>query len=193
MQEIWTPYPEFPDKIEVSNLLRIRSVNREYMNGKAKKTLKGKILSPYTDTKGYYQIGLRVGLPKRQYRKRSRIIALTFIPNPENKPWVNHINGVKTDDRIENLEWCTPSENSIHSVHILGNTPYLIPAMRGVDHPSSKAVQCLSKDGTIIKIYQTGIDVEADGFNRKNVSQVVTGQKKTHRGYRWQYVQSANP
>jgi len=63
---------------------------------------------------GYYRVGLTKNGKQTKYYIH-RLVAQAFIPNPENKEEVNHINGIKTDNRVENLEWCTISENSIHA------------------------------------------------------------------------------
>ena len=72
-------------------------------------------LKPAISKKGYLQVGLQVN-GKLISKRVHRIIAETFIPNPENKPMVNHINGIKTDNRIGNLEWCTAKENVAHAI-----------------------------------------------------------------------------
>lgn len=75
----------------------------------------GKILKPFPNNNGY----LTVDLFHNTVRERvlvHRLVAIAFIPNPENKPFVNHIDGNKQNNCVENLEWCTPSENSIHAI-----------------------------------------------------------------------------
>lgn len=100
---------------QVSNLSRFRSVDR-FVNhpsgGVAKRN--GQILKQVNDKDGYKLVNFKKN-QKSNTKRVHRIIAQNFIPNPDNKLQVNHINGIKYDNRIENLEWCTLSENRKHA------------------------------------------------------------------------------
>ena len=120
--EIWKPISEYNGYYEVSNIGRVRSVTRKIertspndINKKRLFTYTGKLVLFWITTKGYCRCSISINGISKKYLVH-RLVAEAFIPNNENKLQVNHINCVKTDNRVENLEWVTNYENYLHSV-----------------------------------------------------------------------------
>ena len=120
--EIWKPISKYNGYYEVSNLGRVRSVTRKIErtnplnpNKKNLYTYKGKLKPFWITKKGYCRCTLNIDGIKKNYFVH-RLVADEFIDNKDLKEQVNHINGIKTDNRVQNLEWVTNFENFIHSV-----------------------------------------------------------------------------
>ena len=135
MNEIWKSIPGYEDAFEVSNLGNFRSKDRfvECRWGGLRK-YPGKALKVEIMQDGYCRIVLMQHGKKKRYMCH-RLVAEVFIDNPQNKPFVNHIDGNKSNNCVSNLEWCTQSENEQHSVNILGKT------MKNKTYP--KKVKCI--------------------------------------------------
>lgn len=134
--EIWQDIPDYEGYYQVSNKGNVNSVDRYIicqLKNQTVSQIKGKPKKIRLNIFGYPVITLsRNGIRKHVFIHR--LVALSFIPNPNNKLEINHINGIKTDNRPENLEWCTRQENNVHA-YSTGLNEREKHAMKGVDHP----------------------------------------------------------
>lgn len=110
LNEVWKPVKGFEGLYEVSNLGNVRSEDRYVMNGNRCCLLKGKPKKAYLHSNGYLMADLFKNGQGTHYLIH-RLVAEAFIPNPKNLPCIDHINTIKTDNRVENLRWCSHKEN----------------------------------------------------------------------------------
>ena len=208
-QEIWKPVVGFEGYYEVSNLGRVRSLTRTIIRSDGKvRTFKGAILSGTKHNKGYRDVVLTRGGVSTRYLIH-RLVALAFIPNPDNKPELDHVNTIRTDNRVENLRWATRKENC-------GNE---ITHKRVLDRVNSSAVKAKklatkAKNGSRLapkRVYQFTIDgvfvaeysncheaARETGISFASISTVARQGKhprneKSAGGYLWSYDKNNPP
>lgn len=118
--EEWRDVPGFDGLYSVSNtgLARRNSIQRTSSKG-VKFVIKPRVLKFDSINGGYLRVTFSLNNSTQRFIIH-RLVASVFLDNPEGKPFVNHIDGDKTNNRVENLEWCTSSENEKHSYNILG-------------------------------------------------------------------------
>lgn len=151
-----------------------------------------KRLSPKVSREGYLYVGTyeKVGdVTSRHSRFVHRLVAEGFIPNPDNKPQVNHKDGTKSNNSAGNLEWVTASENTVHAL----KQGLRIPAKTykgkfNDEHNRSQSVDMLTLDGVFVKTFPSMQEAQRQGFSQGNISTVIKGQRKSHKGFLWRFT-----
>ena len=128
-----------------------------------------------TTTNGYYSMRIKDSISLH------RLLAICFIPNPMGKPQINHINGIKSDNNIKNLEWCTSQENNIHALKTgLRIMPKGRKCVRRVPILQYDKEDSFIKEFDCIK--EAGIST---GINRGTISKVINNKHSTAGGFKW--------
>jgi hypothetical protein len=150
------------EKYEVSNLGKIRNMKS------------GRILKPFLDRSGYLRHCLCEN-NKRKYLFLHRIIATTFIDNPEGKPCVNHIDENKLNNDLSNLEWCTVKENNVHGTRI----------KRASEKCFKKVIQLDLNDNVLNEFESIKQAGQETGASASHISSCCNGKRKSAGGFKW--------
>lgn len=203
-QEIWKDIPEYKGYYQVSNFGRVKGLKYTFWAKKQFRTLPERILKPNKNKSGYLYVILHKDRKKKTW-KVHRLVALTFIPNPNNKPCVDHIDTNTINNNVENLRWCTHKENinnPLTKQKLINSGVYIItPEMREkakknyqknkeyilkkIKQAVVKPVYCVETDTLYESVTEAGRQLNIDP---SNISAACKGKLKKTGGYSWKYA-----
>lgn len=188
-EEVWVDIKGYEGIYQISNLGRVRSLDRWINHIRGEKIIKGKLLKP-NNCKGYLSVDLcKDG--KRNHIKIHRLVAEAFIPNPEDKPCVDHINTNPSDNRVENLRWVTYRENNLNpltNIHMSGKNSFWF-AKKGKEHSKAKPIIQMNDWGKIINIWDSAADAHRElDIPFTSISFCCSGRYKSAGGYKWAFM-----
>lgn len=173
MGEIFKDIKDLEGKYQVSNFGNVLSLNYG-------RTGKPKLLKPLTEGGGYLFVNLCKNGKKKMF-KIHRLVAETFLENPDNLPQVNHKDEDKTNNRVDNLEWCDNKYNCNYGTRIERIVK------KQTNRNKSKKVLQFTLDGKFIREWPSTAECERNGFNSGHVSSCCNGKEKSHKGFLWKY------
>ena len=186
--EEWRDIKGYEGFYQVSNMGNVRSVTHTvvYTDGRVGH-YEGKLITPNNDKNGYKAVNLsKNGVVN--HIDIHRLVAETFLPKDGERNVVNHKDGNKHNNTVENLEWVTYSENSKHAVRtgLLNMEPFIIAGSTA----RKKKIAQINASGKTIKVFDSAVEAARQlGLSTGNISSCAHGIRKTSGGYRWQFVQ----
>lgn len=190
--EMWKDIKNYEGLYQVSNLGRVRSIDRiitlKHKSGKLMNVLtKGKVIAATDNGHGYLITGLSKNNKRKNYYVH-RLVAETFIENINNKKEVNHKNGDKNNNNVENLEWVTPKENQIHSSKVL-NTKYNLTGLNKSREKQKVKVDMFDLNNNFIKSFNSISEASREvKISPSVICGCCKGIYKTGGGFVWKYT-----
>ena len=151
-------------------------------NGFVYSFISNKLLKPGLSTNGYLSVVLYKASGEKRTANIHRMVAEAFLPNPEQKKCVNHTTGNKQMNHTAWLEWATHGENNSHAIQTGLKRKAIEP----------KGVIQMDLEGNVVAIYATTTEAEKAGFSSGNICNCCNGQRKTHKGFMWRYINSSS-
>lgn len=173
MKEIWVPVKGYIGLYEVSNLGRVRSLNYNHSR-------KTKLLKQRKTKFGYMRVGLFKNYKQKTFFVH-RLVAEAFIPNWFNYQQVNHIDEDKTNNHVDNLEWCTAGYNTNYGTR---NEKVSVKMTNG---KLSKGVLQFTLDGEFVREWSSTREAERNGYNHGDIGLCCRGVYKQYKGFVWKY------
>lgn len=188
MDEVWKDITGYEGRYAVSNLGRVKTIPHRVSNHTGTKLLKERILKPNVLAKGYLQLSLSDKDYKRRMFQVHRLVAMMFVPNPNNYPQVNHIDCNKQNNRVDNLEWCNNSMNQLHAYRMGLNKSHHNEWRNRTRAKNPVAKYTL--DGKLVKKYKSTKEafLEIENGVLRTFYEVVNGRKKTNNYKGFKYI-----
>lgn len=179
--EEWMTIEGYGGAYQVSNHGNVKSVERTVIRSNGRPYhITERMMKPVIDNKGYVRVHLNDN-GKTKFVPVHRLVAMAFVENAEHKPQVNHIDGNKTNNSFDNLEWCTNGENQIHAYKIGLN---YVTGRAG--RPKRRVCMIDPTTKEIVSTFESINDAERKtGIRSQNIQKVLKGVRKTAGGYEW--------